>query len=120
VWNDPVFPRVMDRVLNTPTVNARRAKVFQGLHGRVLEIGFGTGLNLDHYPAEVAEILVVEPSESALRLAQPREAVASAPIERIGRDGARLALRDGSVDCVLSPYTLCTIPPVDAALGGGP
>jgi ubiquinone/menaquinone biosynthesis C-methylase UbiE len=106
----------MDRVLNTPTVNARRAKVCQGLHGRVLEIGFGTGLNLHHYPAEVTEILVVEPSESAMRLAQPREAAASAPIERIGRDGARLALLDGSVDCVLSTYTLCTIPAVDAAL----
>jgi ubiquinone/menaquinone biosynthesis C-methylase UbiE len=116
VWNDHVFPRVMDRVLNTPTVNARRAKVCQGLHGRILEIGFGTGLNLDHYPAEVTEILVVEPSESAMRLAQPREAAASAPIERIGRDGARLALPDGSVDCVLSTYTLCTISAVDAAL----
>jgi ubiquinone/menaquinone biosynthesis C-methylase UbiE len=106
----------MDRVLDTPTVNARRAKVCQGLHGRVLEIGFGTGLNLHHYPAEVTEILVVEPSESAMRLAQPREAAASAPIERIGRDGARLALPDGSVDCVLSTYTLCTISAVDAAL----
>jgi ubiquinone/menaquinone biosynthesis C-methylase UbiE len=106
----------MDRVLNTPTVNARRAKVCQGLHGRVLEIGFGTGLNLHHYPAEVTEILVVEPSESAMRLAQPRDAAASAPVERIGRDGARLALPDGSVDCVLSTYTLCTIPAVDAAL----
>jgi ubiquinone/menaquinone biosynthesis C-methylase UbiE len=116
VWNDHVFPRLMDRVLDTPTVNARRAKVCQGLHGRVLEIGFGTGLNLGHYPAEVSEILVVEPSESAMRLAQPREAAASAPVERIGRDGARLALPDGSVDCVLSTYTLCTIPAVDAAL----
>ena len=106
----------MDRVLDTPTVNARRAKICQGLHGRVLEIGFGTCLNLHHYPAEVTEILVVEPSESAMRLAQPREAAASAPVERIGRDGARLALPDGSVDCVLSTYTLCTIAAVDAAL----
>jgi ubiquinone/menaquinone biosynthesis C-methylase UbiE len=111
-----VFPRLMDRVLDTPTVNVRRAKVCQGLHGRVLEIGFGTGLNLNHYPAAVTEILVVEPSESAMRLAQPREATASAPVERIGRDGARLALPDGSVDCVLSTYTLCTISAVDAAL----
>jgi ubiquinone/menaquinone biosynthesis C-methylase UbiE len=106
----------MDRMLDTPTVNARRVKVCQGLHGRVLEIGFGTGLNLHHYPGEVTEILVVEPSESAMRLAQPREVAAAAPVERIGRDGARLALPDASVDCVLSTYTLCTIPAVDAAL----
>jgi ubiquinone/menaquinone biosynthesis C-methylase UbiE len=106
----------MDRVLGTPEVNARRALVCHGLHGRVLEIGFGSGLNLRHYPAEVTEILVVEPSESALRLAGPRTAAISAALERVGSDGARLDLPDGSVDCVLSTYTLCTIPSVAAAL----
>lgn len=116
LWNDRVLPRLMDRVLGTPEVNARRALVCRGLHGRVLEIGFGSGLNLRHYPAEVTEILVVEPSESALRLAEPRTAAISAALERVGSDGARLDLPDGSVDCVLSTYTLCTIPSVDAAL----
>ena len=116
LWNDRVLPRVMDRVLGTPEVNARRALVCRGLHGRVLEIGFGSGLNLRHYPAEVTEILVVEPSESALRLAEPRTAAISVALERVGNDGARLELPDGSVDCVLSTYTLCTIPSVDAAL----
>ena len=116
MWNDRVLPRLMDRVLGTPEVNARRALVCRGLHGRVLEIGFGSGLNLRHYPAEVTEILVVEPSESALRLAEPRTAAISAALERVGSDGARLDLPDGSVDCVLSTYTLCTIPSVDAAL----
>ena len=116
LWNDRVLPRLMDRVLGTPEVNARRTLVCRGLHGRVLEIGFGSGLNLRHYPAEVTEILVVEPSESALRLAEPRTAAISAALERVGSDGARLELPDGSVDCVLSTYTLCTIPSVDAAL----
>ena len=111
-----MLPQVMDRVLGTPEVNARRALVCHGLHGRVLEIGFGSGLNLRHYPAEVTEILVVEPSESALRLAEPRTAAISAALERVGSDGARLDLPDGSVDCVLSTYTLCTIPSFDAAL----
>jgi ubiquinone/menaquinone biosynthesis C-methylase UbiE len=105
----------MDRVLNTPTVNARRAKVCQGLQGRVLEIGFGSGLNLRHYPAEVTEILVVEPSASAMRLAEPRMSSVST-IKHVGIDGARLDLPDRSVDCVLSSYTLCTIPDVAAAL----
>jgi ubiquinone/menaquinone biosynthesis C-methylase UbiE len=106
----------MDRVLDTPTVNARRAEVCRDLHGRVLEIGFGTGLNLRHYPAEVTEILVVEPSKSAMRLAEPRRAAVSIRLEHVGIDGAQLDLPDGSVDCVLSTYTLCTIPAVDSAL----
>jgi ubiquinone/menaquinone biosynthesis C-methylase UbiE len=106
----------MDRVLRTPEVNARRAKVCQGLHGRVLEIGFGTGLNLRHYPAEVTEILAVEPSKSAMRLAEPRNAATTLGVTHVGIDGAQLDLADGSVDCVLSSYTLCTIPSVEAAL----
>jgi ubiquinone/menaquinone biosynthesis C-methylase UbiE len=106
----------MDRVLRTPEVNARRAKLCQGLHGRVLEIGFGTGLNLPHYPAEVTEILAVEPSKSALRLAEPRNEAVTSSVTHVGIDGAQLDLPDRSVDCVLSSYTLCTIPSVDAAL----
>lgn len=106
----------MDRVLRTPEVNARRAKLCEGLYGRVLEIGFGTGLNLRHYPSEVTEILVVEPSVSAMRLAEPRIAAVSATISHVGRDGTQLDLLDESVDCVLSSYTLCTIPDVDTAL----
>jgi ubiquinone/menaquinone biosynthesis C-methylase UbiE len=115
LWNDHVLPRVMDRVLRTPEVNARRAKVCQGLHGHVLEIGFGTGLNLRHYPAEVTEIFVVEPSASAMRLAEPRISSATR-VKHVGIDGAQIDLPDRSVDCVLSSYTLCTIPDVDAAL----
>jgi ubiquinone/menaquinone biosynthesis C-methylase UbiE len=106
----------MDRVLRTPEVNARRAKVCHGLYGRVLEIGFGTGLNLRHYPTEVTEILVVEPSESAMRLAQPRLASVSPIVKHVGSDGAQLDVPDASVDCVLSTYTMCTIPDVDSAL----
>ena len=116
LWNDHALPHLVDRALSTPEVNARRAKVCHGLHGRVLEVGFGSGLNLRHYPAEVTEILVVEPSASALRLAEPRKAAVSAPVHHVGLDGAGLDLPDGSVDCVLSTYTLCTIPDVNAAL----
>jgi ubiquinone/menaquinone biosynthesis C-methylase UbiE len=106
----------MDRVLRTPEVNARRAKLGEGLYGRVLEVGFGTGLNLCQYPTEVTEILIVEPSASAMRLAEPRKAAVSATISHVGQDGAQLDLPDESVDCVLSSYTLCTIPEVDTAL----
>jgi SAM-dependent methyltransferase len=118
VWKEYVFPPLMDRVLRTPEVNARRAKLCEGLYGRVLEIGFGTGLNLRHYPSEVTEVLVVEPSVSAMLLAEPRIAAVSATISHVGRDGTQLDLLDESVDCVLSSYTLCTIPDVDTALLG--
>ena len=109
-----MFPRVVDRVLRTPEVNARRALVCGGLHGRVLEIGFGSGLNLRHYPVSVTEILIVEPSAVALRLAQPRLAVVDAPVTQVGVAGASLALPDESVPAAHT-YTLSP-PEVTAAL----
>jgi SAM-dependent methyltransferase len=116
-WDNHVLPRLVDRVLDTPEVNARRALVCAGLRGRVLEVGFGTGLNVAHYPEPVTEVLAVEPSDLAWRIAQPRIAVSGRTVERAGLTGEQLALADESVDAVLSTYTLCSIPDVATALG---
>lgn len=117
LWTDRVLPHVIDRALDTPDLRALRARVCVGLQGRVLEVGFGSGLNLVHYPAEATAVLAVEPSDSAWRLAQPRIRQRGLPVERAGLDGQRLAVADGSVDAVLSTFTLCTIPDPAAALG---
>ena len=116
LWGSHVLPRLVDRALNTPEVNARRALVCSGLRGRVLEIGFGSGLNVAHYPESVADVLAVEPSDLAWRIAQPRIAASGRTVERAGLDGEHLAVEDESVDAVLATYTLCSIPDVDAAL----
>ena len=116
LWGERILPRLVDKALRTPEVNARRALVCVGLEGTVLELGFGSGLNARHYPAAVTEVVAVEPSDLAWQLAQPRIAAAGTVVTRIGSDGARLDLEDGSVDAALSTYTLCTIPDVTAAL----
>jgi len=117
LWGNRVLPRLVDRALDTPEVNARRALVCAGLRGRVLEVGFGTGLNVAHYPEPVTEVLAIEPSDLAWRLAQPRIAESGRRIERAGLNGEQLAVADASVDAVLSTYTLCSIPDVATALG---
>lgn len=116
LWGDRLLPRLVDWALRTPEVSARRALTLAGLRGQVLEIGFGSGLNLRHYPAGVERVLAVEPSDQAWRLAGPRMAAGTPPVERVGLDGARLPLPDRSVDAVVSTFTLCTIPDVAAAL----
>jgi ubiquinone/menaquinone biosynthesis C-methylase UbiE len=117
LWTDRVLPRLVDRALRTPEVNARRSSTLTGLSGRVLEIGFGSGLNLRFYPQGVERVLAVEPSDLAWRLAEPRIAGAgSPPVERVGLDGARLPVPDASVDAVVSTFTLCTVPAVETAL----
>ena len=115
-WSERVLPRAVNRVLDTPEVNQRRARVCRGLAGTVLEVGFGSGLNVAFYPAEVRQVLAVEPSEVAWRLADARRAASAASFTRAGLDGQRLELPDASVDAALSTYTLCTIPDLPAAL----
>jgi ubiquinone/menaquinone biosynthesis C-methylase UbiE len=117
LWTDRVLPRLVDRALSTPEVNARRARTLTGLSGRVLEIGFGSGLNLRHYPEGVERVLAVEPSDLAWRLAEPRMGPGTPPVERVGLDGARLPVPDASVDAVVSTFTLCTVPEAETALG---
>lgn len=87
-----------------------------GLSGRVVEIGFGSGLNVAAYPHEVEVVYAVEPAEVARRLAEPRIAAGTVSVEHVGLDGQRIPLADDSCDAALSTFTLCTIPDVAAAL----
>lgn len=112
-YRDRVFPRIVNRVCNTKETRRIRQQVCSSLSGTVLEIGFGTGLNLPHLPAAVTTLLAVEPSLRSRQLAAERRADANVDVEFIGLDGERLDLDDDSVDAALSTWTLCTIP--DAA-----
>jgi ubiquinone/menaquinone biosynthesis C-methylase UbiE len=115
-WTEHVVPRVTDRALDADEVHDWRARACAGLRGRVLEVGFGSGLNLRHYPSEVTAVEAVEPSEVAWGLARSRMAEAAMPVRRTGLDGERLAAASERYDAVLSTFTLCTIPDPSAAL----
>ncbi len=94
-----------------------RKDVCAGLTGRVLEIGFGSGLNTEFYPPGVISVGGVEPSELGWKLSAQRRSEATVPIDRVGLDGQRLAASDATYHSVLSTFTLCTIPDVATALG---
>lgn len=91
-WAEHVVPRVVDRALSGDEVDAVRVRACRGLSGRVLEIGFGSGLNLYHYPPGVTEVSAVEPADVGWRLARSRVASSSVPVLRAGLDGQRLEL----------------------------
>jgi SAM-dependent methyltransferase len=116
IWGDRLLPRVLDSMDSAPEITRYRADVCAGLHGTVLEIGFGSGLNVPHYPAEVTEVLAVEPSDTAWTLSGRRREESGVPVRRSGLDGQRLAETDASVDSVLSTLTLCTVPDAARAL----
>jgi len=115
-WGRQVVPRLLDVVLDNDEVGKLRAMTCAGLQGDVLEVGFGSGLNIAHYPSAVTSVSAVEPSDVAWRKAVPRVEAGRTVVRREGLDGQRLAVPDASHDSALSTFTLCTIPDAGAAL----
>src|SRR5260370_37901392 len=116
LYQDQLLPRFQDKVMARKATRGPRARVCAGLHGDVVEVGFGTGLNAPYYPPEVVKVLAIEPSAVCMRLAEPRIAQASARVELAGLNGQHLDLPSDAFDAVLSTWTLCTIPDIAVAL----
>lgn len=116
-YQDQLLPRFQNKVMDRKDLREVRARVCQGLSGEVVEIGFGTGLNVEHYPPEVTKIKAVEPCALCMRLAAPRVSRSSTAVELAGLTGEELDLPSETFEAVLSTWTLCTIANVEAALG---
>lgn len=116
VYGERVLPRVINVLMNTKQNRLIRDRVCAALTGEVLEIGFGTGLNLPHLPPAVTRLRAVEPAGLGVRLAQERVAAAGVPVEVVGLDGQRIPLPDASADSALCTWSLCTIPDPVAAV----
>jgi ubiquinone/menaquinone biosynthesis C-methylase UbiE len=117
VYDDWVVPRVLNLALGTKVVGEERGKALAGVKGRVLEVGFGSGHNLPHYPPGVERVVGVDPSGESARLARRRIARAPFPVELVPLAGEQLDAADGSFDSVVCTFTLCTIGDPLAALG---
>ena len=113
---EQVLPRFQHKVMNGKPMRAARERLCSSLHGDVVEVGFGTGLNARYYPAEVTKVFAVEPSTVCMHIAEPRISRSSTPVELAGLTGEHLDLPTEQFDAVLSTWTLCTIPNLDAAL----
>ena len=114
IYREQVLPRAIDKLLSTGEVMKYRSQTVEGLHGTVVEIGFGSGLNVSLYPQEVTTVYAVDPAKVGQKLAAERVEASHVNVQYVGLDGQSLPLNDESCDGALSTYTLCTIP--DAAL----
>lgn len=115
-YDDRILPRLVEKTCGMAAMRPLRQRACAGLTGEVVEIGFGSGLNVGLYPDAVTRVSAVEPSDGGWELAADRVAGSAVPIERAGLDGQRLPFDDNTFDSALSTFTLCTIPDVAAAL----
>jgi ubiquinone/menaquinone biosynthesis C-methylase UbiE len=116
VYGDQVLPRVLDLWMRGADVRQVRTRVAAGMAGEILEIGFGSGLNVPQYPEGVTRVLAVDPATVGRRLAATRIAAHAVPVEFVGTDAQAIPVAGGCADFVLSTWTLCTIPDPGRAL----
>ncbi len=115
-YGEQVVPRFVNVACGTKALHKLRSRACAGLAGDVLEIGFGSGLNIPFYPPAAMRVDAVEPSDVGWKLAGERVAAAAIPVERSGLRGESLPFADETHDAALSTFSLCTIPDAPAAL----
>jgi len=111
-----IFPRVLDLAMASPQLRRPRDRALAPARGRILEIGFGTGRNLTHYPPHVRRIEAIDPDLDLDRVSLPRIAHASIEVDFHHLDAEHLPFEDQRFDTVVSTFTLCSIPDVVHAL----
>src|SRR4051812_2426810 len=116
IYSRHVFPRLCDRVMSDPRMAQLRSELLADVGGEILEIGLGTGLNLPHYPQHVRRLTAVDPNPGMNRLARRRIAECGLEVQRHALTAEDLPFGDDTFDCVVSTWTLCSIPDAGKAL----
>jgi len=113
-----LFPRLMDLSMSGETLATYRKSLLINTYGNVLEIGFGTGLNLPFYPEAVTKLTTIDTNVGARAIAAKRiqKTPHSFEIESQTLSGESLPMADQTFDCVVSTWTLCSIADVRQAL----
>lgn len=108
-YSQVLFPRICDFVLDQPFLAAYRRELLVNAGGDILEIGFGTGLNLPQYPPDVRKISTVDPNAGMHSLAERRIRQTGIEVDHHRLPGENLPFADGAFDCVVSTFTLCSV-----------
>src|SRR5258705_4626674 len=115
-YQNIVLPRMLNVFMDTKAIREQRTQALKDVTGTVLEVGFGSGLNLPYYPAAVTKVVGVDPAQTSARLARKRMSASPFPVEVIGLSAEKIPVADASFDSVVTTFTLCTIPDVANAL----
>lgn len=111
-----VVPWLIERGMRNPTITRYRNRVPTLAEGRVLEIGMGAGGNLPYYTSRVTHFFGLEPSDYLRNAAAAAADSAPFPVTLIGAGAEAIPIEDGSVDTIVSTWSLCSIPAIDDAL----
>lgn len=112
-----IFPHLMDWMLSGERLQQERQRTLSQAHGEVLEIGFGTGLNVPHYPPKLSWLRAVDPVKMLPAKVEARASQASFPIQIQYVSAETLPFEDARFDCAVSTFTLCSVRDPKTVLG---
>lgn len=115
IYQQHIFPHLLNQVMQTPALMDLRRELLLGVSNEVLEIGFGTGLNLPFYQL-VDKLYALEPNADIFKLAETRIQQAAFPVEHILASAENLPFAANSLQHVVSTWTLCSIPDLEQSL----
>ncbi len=116
LYSRVIFPRLLDWSLSLPNLAKYRQELLADVTGEVLEIGFGTGLNLAYYPYSIHKITTVDVNPGMNALANKRISDSGIIVEQLLLSSENLPMPDNTFDSVVSTWTLCSIANVQQAL----
>ena len=114
--NHVELPRLIDRAMKKEDLVGYRQRVIGAAQGRVLEVGIGSGLNLPFYGAQVTEIIGLEPSQALIDMATRRARATDKLVSFRAGSAEAIPLDNGSVDTIVTTWTMCSIPHPETAL----
>lgn len=115
-YSQKILPYLLDWSLSDPKISKYRQQILAEVKGEVLEIGFGTGLNLSYYPKDLEKLVAIDSNAGVNKLAQKRIESSSITIDNRVLNGESLPMADNTFDSVVSTFTLCSIAKVEQAL----
>jgi SAM-dependent methyltransferase len=115
-YQEQIVPLFINLAMRQRNLAAYRSRVVPAAEGRVLEIGIGSGLNLPYYSRNVQDVIGLDPSPKLLGMADRAKGTCSRPISLIEGSAEAIPLENGSVDTVVTTWTLCSVPDVAGAL----
>ncbi len=115
-YSQKILPYLLDWSLSDPSIAKYRKEILAEVKGEVLEIGFGTGLNLSYYPQELEKLVTIDSNAGVNKLAQKRIQSSSITVDNRILNSENLPMADDTFDSVVSTFTLCSIAKVEQAL----
>jgi ubiquinone/menaquinone biosynthesis C-methylase UbiE len=109
LYSRRIFPWLNDLFCRDPQLERLRSEALAPARGRVMEIGFGSGLNLEFYPSSVTSIVALDPNEGMTARAKQRIARSPIPVELMTAYGESLPLESETCDTAVSTLTLCSV-----------